>query len=198
MPVELIRMVNLFSIFFAAAVVNNFVFYRFLGICPFLGVSRKTRSAVGMGLAVTFVMVVAGSITWMIQHWLLDAFGLPFLQYVSFILVIASLVQLIEMYMKKHQEALYKAFGIYLPLITTNCAILGLALLNVLNNYNFIESLVFSIGAGAGFTLALVIMSGIRERLELADIPDALQGIPIALIIAGLLALAFSGFSGMI
>jgi electron transport complex protein RnfA len=189
---------NLFAIFFAAAVVNNFVFYRFLGICPFLGVSRKTNSAVGMGLAVSFVMVIAGIVTWMIQHWVLDPLGLPFLQYVSFILVIASLVQFIEMYMKRYREKMYKAFGIYLPLITTNCAILGLALLNILNNYNFIESLVFSIGAGAGFTLALIIMSGIRERLELADVPEALKGIPIALIVAGLLALAFGGFSGMI
>lgn len=191
-------MANLFAIFFAAAVVNNFVFYRFLGICPFLGVSRKTNSAVGMGLAVSFVMVIAGIVTWMIQHWVLDPLGLPFLQYVSFILVIASLVQFIEMYMKRYREKMYKAFGIYLPLITTNCAILGLALLNILNNYNFIESLVFSIGAGAGFTLALIIMSGIRERLELADVPEALKGIPIALIVAGLLALAFGGFSGMI
>ena len=191
-------MVNLFTIFFAAAVVNNFVFYRFLGICPFLGVSRKTSSAVGMGLAVTFVMVISGSITWLIYNLLLKPLNLPFLQYVSFILVIASLVQLIEMYMKKHQQAMYKAFGIYLPLITTNCAILGLALLNVVKGYNFIESLIFSIGAGAGFILALVIMSGIREKLELADIPQALKGIPIALIVAGLLALAFNGFAGMV
>ncbi len=191
-------MVNLFAIFFAAAVVNNFVFYRFLGICPFLGVSRKTSSAVGMGLAVTFVMVISGSITWLIYNLLLKPLNLPFLQYVSFILVIASLVQLIEMYMKKHQQAMYKAFGIYLPLITTNCAILGLALLNVVKGYNFIESLIFSIGAGAGFILALVIMSGIREKLELADIPQALKGIPIALIVAGLLALAFNGFAGMV
>lgn len=191
-------MVNLFTIFFAAAVVNNFVFYRFLGICPFLGVSRRTRSAVGMGLAVSFVMVIAGIVTWLIQHLILGPLSLPFLQYVAFILVIASLVQLIEMYMKKNRETMYKAFGIYLPLITTNCAILGLALLNVVNGYNFIESLVFSIGAGAGFTLALIIMSGIRERLDLADVPESLKGIPIALIVAGLLALAFGGFSGMV
>lgn len=191
-------MVSLFTIFFAAAVVNNFVFYRFLGICPFLGVSRRTSSAVGMGLAVTFVMVISGAVTWLIQTYILDVFGLPFLQYVSFILVIAALVQLIEMYMKKHQQPMYKAFGIYLPLITTNCAILGLALLNVIKGYNFIESLIFSIGAGAGFTLALVIMSGIREKLELAEVPQALKGIPIALIVAGLLALAFSGFAGMV
>jgi len=191
-------MINLFTIFFAAAVVNNFVFYRFLGICPFLGVSRRTSSAVGMGLAVTFVMVLAGSITWLIQNIVLNPLQLPFLQYASFILVIAALVQLIEMYMKKHQQALYKTFGIYLPLITTNCAILGLALLNIVKGYNFIEALVFAVGGGIGFTLALVIMSGIREKLELADVPQALKGIPIALIITGLLALAFNGFAGMI
>lgn len=189
---------ELILIFIGAAFVNNFVFYRFLGICPFLGVSRKTESSLGMGIAVTFVMVIAGTVTWLIQTFILDKFGLPYLQYVSFILVIASLVQLIEMYMKKFQKKLYETFGIYLPLITTNCAILGLALLNIVKGYNFIESLIFAIGAGFGFTLALVIMSGIRERLELADIPSALKGIPIALIVAGLLALAFNGFAGMI
>ncbi|MBW2984787.1 electron transport complex protein RnfA [Candidatus Woesearchaeota archaeon] len=189
---------ELLVIFFGAAVVNNFVLYRFLGICPFMGVSRKTRSAVGMGLAVTFVMVIAGAITWAIYHFILEKFGLYYLQYVAFILVIASLVQFIELYMRKNVEDLYKAFGIYLPLITTNCAILGLALLNILKGYSFVQSLVFSIGAGAGFTLALVIMSGIRERLELAEIPEPLKGVPIALIIAGLLALAFGAFTGML
>ena len=189
---------ELILIFIGAAFVNNFVFYRFLGICPFLGVSRKTESAIGMGIAVTFVMVLSGSATWLIQKLILDKFVLPYLQYVSFILVIAVLVQLIEMYMKKYQKPLYEAFGIYLPLITTNCTILGLALLNIVKGYNFIESLIFAVGAGFGFTLALIIMSGIRERLELADIPQALKGIPIALIIAGLLALAFGGFAGMI
>ncbi|MBW2980353.1 electron transport complex protein RnfA [Candidatus Woesearchaeota archaeon] len=189
---------ELFVIFFGAAVVNNFVLYRFLGICPFMGVSRKTRSAVGMGLAVTFVMVIASMMTWAIYHLILAPFELYYLQYVAFILVIASLVQFIELYMRKYVEDLYKAFGIYLPLITTNCAILGLALLNILKGYSFVESLVFSIGAGAGFTLALVIMSGIRERLELAEVPEPLKGVPIALIIAGLLALAFGAFTGMI
>lgn len=189
---------DLLAIFFSAAVVNNFVLYRFLGICPFLGVSRKTNSAFGMGIAVTFVMVVATAATWPIQHLLLDRFGLPFLQYAVFILVIASLVQFIEMYMKRYREKLYKAFGIYLPLITTNCAILGVTLLMVLEGYNFIESTVFSIGAGAGFTLALLLMSGIRERLELADVPKALKGVPIALIVAGILALAFSGFGSIL
>jgi electron transport complex protein RnfA len=189
---------ELILIFIGAAFVNNFVFHRFLGICPFLGISKKTDSAVGMGIAVTFVMVIAGAVTWLIHYLILIPLGLPFLQYVAFILVIASLVQLIEMFLKNKNTKLYKAFGIYLPLITTNCAILGLALLNIVKGYNFIESLVFSIGAGIGFTIALIIMSGIRERLELADIPQSLKGIPIALIIAGLLALAFGGFSGMI
>ena len=172
---------ELFAIFFGAAIVNNFVLYRFLGICPFMGVSKKTRSAVGMGLAVTFVMVIAGAITWAIHHFILERFGLYYLQYVAFILVIASLVQFIELYMKKNVVDF-----------------LGLALLNILKGYDFVESLVFSLGAGLGFTLALVIMSGIRERLELAEIPEALQGVPLALIIAGLLALAFGAFSGML
>ena len=189
---------ELLMIFFGAAIVNNFVLYRFLGICPFLGVSKKTRPALGMGLAVTFVMVVAGVVTWLIQTFILNRFNLPFLRYVSFILVIATLVQLIEMYMKKHNPVLFKAFGIYLPLITTNCAILGLALLNFVLGHSFIQALVFSIGAGVGFIIALLIMSGIREKLEYAPIPEALKGVPIALIIAGLLALAFTGFSGMI
>ncbi|MEA3432708.1 MAG: electron transport complex protein RnfA [candidate division WOR-3 bacterium] len=189
---------NLITIFIAAAFVNNFIFYRFLGICPFLGVSKRTESAVGMGAAVTFVMVVASIATWLIQHWLLVPFNLPFLRYVTFILVIASLVQIIEIYLRKEQEKLYESFGIYLPLITTNCAILGLVLLNVIKDYNFFESITFAIGAGFGFIMALVIMSGIRERLELAEVPETLQGVPIALIVAGLLALAFGGFSGML
>ncbi len=189
---------ELLIIFFGAAIVNNFVLYRFLGICPFLGVSKKTKPALGMGIAVTFVMVISGSVTWLIQTFILDKFGLPFLQYVSFILVIAALVQVIEMYLKRYNQTLFKTFGIYLPLITTNCAILGLALLNFVLGYNFIQALVFSFGAGVGFTIALMIMSGIREKLELAPVPEALRGVPIALIIAGLLALSFMGFSGMI
>ena len=191
-------MLNIFSIFFAAAITQNFVFYRFLGLCPFLAMSNKTRTAVGMGIAVTFVLVIANSITWLLQYFVLDKLGLPFLQYASFILVIAALVQFIEMYMHKHQAKLYKAFGIYLPLITTNCVVLGLVLLTILKGYNFLEALIFAIGAGAGYTLALVIMSGIRERLDMLDVPEALKGIPLALIITGLLALAFNGFAGMI
>lgn len=189
---------DLFIIFFSSAIVNNFVLYRFLGICPFLGVSKKTESSIGMGVAVTFVMVVATITTWIVYWYVLVRYNLPFLQIVSFILVIATLVQLIEMYMRKYQKKLFRAFGIYLPLITTNCAILGLTLLNVQNEFTLLESLIFALGAGIGFTLSLVIMSGIRERLELADVPEPLEGVPIALITAGLLALSFGGFSGML
>ena len=189
---------DLFILFFGAAVVNNFVLYKFLGICPFLGVSKKTESAAGMGAAVTFVMTLANLATWLVFNYVLEPNGLMFLQIVSYILIIATLVQLIEMYMKKYQQALFKAFGIYLPLITTNCAILGLALLNTIDANDLIRTVVFALGAGAGFTLALLIMSGIRERLELADIPKPLEGAPIALITAGILAMAFSGFGGML
>lgn len=189
---------TLIEIFIAAAFVNNFVFYRFLGICPFLGVSKKTHSALGMGIAVTFVMVMASMATFFIHHFLLVPFGLPFLKYVAFILVISSLVQITEIYIRKKREKLYESFGIYLPLITSNCAILGLVLLNVLKDFNFIESTIYAIGAGFGFSIALIIMSGIRERLQLAEIPQSLRGVPIALIVAGLLALAFGGFSGML
>jgi electron transport complex protein RnfA len=189
---------TLIEIFIAAAFVNNFVFYRFLGICPFLSVSKRTDAALGMGVAVTFVMLISSITTWFIQHFLLEPLELPYLRYVAFILVIASLVQIIEIYMRKEQEHLYESFGIYLPLITTNCAILGLVLLNVIKNYNFLESITFAFGAGFGFTLALAIMSGIRERLELAEIPEPLREVPIALIVAGLLALAFGGFAGML
>ncbi len=189
---------NLITIFIAAAFVNNFVFYRFLGICPFLGVSRRTHAALSMGVAVTFVMLISGVVTWLLHHLILVPLNLPYLRYVAFILVIASLVQIVEIYMRKEQEKLYESFGIYLPLITTNCAILGLVLLTMIKNYDFLESLIFSLGAGFGFTMALVIMSGIRERLELAEVPESLKGVPIALIVAGLLALAFGGFSGML
>lgn len=191
-------LMELFLIFFSAAIVNNFVLTKFLGICPFLGVSKKTDSAFGMGIAVTFVMLIANFATYFIQNYILTPFNIEFLQTVTFILVIATLVQLIEMYMKKHLRELFDAFGIFLPLITTNCAILGLTLLNIKYEYNLIEGIVFAIGAGAGFTLSLLIMSGIRERLELAEVPKCLDGAPIAFIVAGILALAFSGFNGMI
>ena len=191
-------LVNLILIFIAAAVTQNFVLTYFLGICPFIGVSRKIEQALGMGLATTFVMTLAASVTWVIYHFVLIRFGLPFLQYVSFIIVIASLVQIVEMFIRKTSPALYRALGIYLPLITTNCAILGLTLFMVLREYTFLESVIFGIGAGCGFTLALIIMAGIREELECCEIPKPLQGAGITLIIAGILALAFMGFGGLV
>jgi len=189
---------KLFLLFVSAAVVNNFVLSYFLGICPFVGVSKKMSSAISMGMAVTFVMTIAAAVTWLIYHLILLPSGLEILEYVSFILVIASLVQLVEMFIRKISKPLYEALGIYLPLITTNCAILGLALFSVLRDYNFIESLVFGIGAGAGFTLAIVIMAGIREELELANVPKPFQGAGITMIVAAALALTFMGFAGLI
>ena len=189
---------KLFLLFVSAAVVNNFVLSYFLGICPFVGVSKKLSSAISMGMAVTFVMTIAAAVTWLIYHLILLPSGLEILEYVSFILVIASLVQLVEMFIRKISKPLYEALGIYLPLITTNCAILGLALFSVLRDYNFIESLVFGIGAGAGFTLAIVIMAGIREELELANVPKPFQGAGITMIVAAALALTFMGFAGLI
>lgn len=189
---------ELFFVFIAAAVTNNFVLSYFLGICPFLGVSGKLSSAFGMGMATTFVMSLTAPVTWLIYHKILVPFNMPFLQYVTFIIVIASLVQFVEMYLRKFVPGLYRALGIYLPLITTNCAILGLALFMVLRDYSFFEGIFFGLGAGAGFTLALVIMAGIREELDDADIPEPLKGAGITLITAGLLALAFMGFSGLL
>ncbi len=189
---------DLFLIFFSAVIVNNFVLSYFLGICPFIGVSNKISSAFSMGLATTFVMTIASIVTWLIYHMILVPFDLQFLEYVSFILVIASLVQFVEMFIKKVSQPLYRALGIFLPLITTNCAILGLALFIVLREYSFIQGLVYGVGAGVGFTLAITIMAGIREELDLADVPKAFQGVPITLIVAGILALAFMGFSGLI
>lgn len=191
-------MAELMVIFIGAALVNNFVLARFLGICPFLGVSKKTDTAFGMGMAVIFVMSLAAVGTFIVYHFILVPLDITFLQIVSFILIIASLVQLVETFLRKVSPALYKALGIYLPLITTNCAILGLALLNVIKDYNFIRSIVFAIGAGLGFTIALIIMSGIRERLEFADVPGPLKGTPIALVVAGLLSIVFLGFTGLV
>jgi electron transport complex protein RnfA len=193
-----IDLAGLFVLFFTAAVLNNFVFYRFLGMCAYLGLSKSIDTSVGMGLAVTFVMVIANVVTWFIQWYLLAPMGLQFLELMTFILVIAAVVQLIEMYMKKHVRRMFDAFGIYLPLITTNCTILGITLLNVIAQYDLVQSVVFALGAGAGYTLALLLLAGIRERLELADVPECLQGVPISLITTGLLALAFSGFTGMV
>ena len=189
---------ELLLIFISAALINNFVLAYFLGICPFIGVSNKLSSAFPMGLATTFVMVLTAIASWLIYFLILVPYHVEYLQYVAFILVIASLVQFVEMVIKKVSQPLYRALGIFLPLITTNCAILGLALFIVLKEYNFVESIVFGVGAGAGFTLAISIMAGIREELELANVPKAFRGAPITLIVAGLLALAFMGFAGMI
>ena len=175
---------------------NNYVLVKFLGICPFLGVSKKVGTAVGMSVAVTFVMTVASVITFFVQK-LLVHFGIEYMQTVAFILVIAVLVQVVEMAIQRFSPALYNALGIYLPLITTNCAVLGVALLNVQEGYDFVHTLVYSFSAGLSFMLAIVLFSGVRERLETADIPKPLQGFPIALVTAGLIAMAFLGFSGM-
>ena len=191
-------MKELFLILVSSVLVNNFVLARFLGICPFLGVSKKLKTACGMGAAVVFVMGLSSVVTDVIYDTILLPHDLLFLKTVVFILVIASLVQMVEMVLQKLSPGLHKALGIYLPLITTNCAILGVALINIIKNYNFIKSLVFGIGAGVGFTIALIIMAGIRERLELADIPGPLKGTAITLIIAGLLSMAFMGFSGLV
>ncbi len=189
---------NAVLIFISAAIINNFVLAYFLGICPFLGVSKKVETSLNMGLATTFVMTLTAVITWLINQYILIKFNLPFLQYVMFIISIASLVQLVEMFIRKSSPSLYRSLGIFLPLITTNCAILGLALFMVLREYTFIETVAFGVGGGIGFTIAMVIMGGIREELEYADIPAALKGAPMTLLIAGMLALAFMGFAGML
>ncbi len=188
---------NLFSLFIGAFLINNIIFAKFLGICPFLGVSKKIDTAVGMGIAVTFVIALASIITWLLQHLVLNKLGLEYLQTISFILVIASLVQLVEMFLKKSAPALYNALGVYLPLITTNCAVLGVTILNIQEGYNLLETLVHSIAAPLSFLLAIVLFAGVREKLELSDIPEAFKGFPIALITAGLMSMAFLGFSGL-
>ena len=187
---------RLLAISLGAILTNNFIFSQFLGICPFLGVSKKSDTAIGMGIAVTFVMGIASAITFGVNQ-ILVRLGLEFMQTVAFILVIASLVQFIEMFLKKSMPSLYTALGIYLPLITTNCAVLGVALLNVQNEYNFIESVVYGITGGLGFLLAIYLFATVRERTEFADYPKSFEGFPIALITSGLLALAFMGFSGL-
>ena len=190
-------MLTYICIIITAIFVSNIVFAQFLGICPFLGVSKKLSSAVGMGAAVTFVMALATTVTWLIQYGLLEPFGLGFMQTIVFILVIAALVQMLEIIMKKTTPALYQSLGVYLPLITTNCAVLGVAILVIRGGLDLGESVVYSVATALGFTLALTIFAGIREQLELVDIPRPLRGAPIALICAGLLALAFMGFSGI-
>ncbi len=182
----------------SAAIINNFVLTYFLGICPFLGVSRRLDMAVGMGLAVTFVMAISATVTFSLKNWVLNPLNIRFLEYVVFIFVIAGLVQLVEMYLRKFVPRLYESFGIYLPLITTNCAILGVCLWIWIKNYTTLpQVLVYSTFAGLGFTLAIVIMAGIREELDFADVPAPFRGAPIALLIAAILAMAFMGFAGM-
>ena len=187
---------QLFALALSAILAENFVLVKFLGICPFLGVSKKTDTAVGMGLAVTFVMGLASAICYAVNT-LLIALDLEYMSTLAFILVIAVLVQFVEMFLKKSVPSLYTALGIFLPLITTNCAVLGVVLLNVQNNYNFIESVVYGITGGLGFLVAIVLFASVRDRLQFADYPESFDGFPIALVTAGLLALAFMGFSGM-
>ena len=186
------------TIFFSMILVNNYVLVQFLGICPFLGVSKKLDSSAGMGAAVIVVMVIATAVTFPLQIFLLDAYNLGYLQTIIFILVIAVLVQLIEITLKKYVPALYQSLGVYLPLITTNCAVLGIAILLVQKEYNLGESVVFATATAIGFSLALVLFAGLRERLEMEDIPAAMKGMPIALLTAGILAMAFMGFSGLV
>ena len=188
---------KLLSITLGAILANNFIFSQFLGCCPFLGVSKKVDTAVGMGVAVTFVMGLASAVCFVVNKYILIPLDLAYMQTVAFILVIASLVQFIEMFLQKAMPALYTALGVYLPLITTNCAVLGVVLLNVQNGYNFIESVVYGITGGLGFLLAIVLFASIRERLVFADYPKCWDGFPIALITAGLMALAVMGFSGL-
>ena len=178
--------------------VNNFVLVKFLGICPFLGVSKKVSTAVGMSLAVTFVMTVASACTYLVQEFLLVPLGIEYMQTVAFILVIAVLVQFVEMVIQKFSPALYNALGIYLPLITTNCAVLGIALTNVQKNYGIGFSIVSGFATAAGFMIAIVILAGIREKIEYNDVPESFKGMPIVLITAGLMAIAFCGFSGLL
>lgn len=189
---------GLFVILVSSILVNNFVLSRFLGICPFLGVSKQVETAVGMGMAVTFVMTLASIITYIVQIFILDNLGLGYLQTIAFILVIAALVQFVEMVVQKVSPTLYQALGVYLPLITTNCAVLGLTLLNIQNDYNLIETITNAIGAAVGFSLAIILFAGIRERLEIADVPKVFKGFPIALITASLMSIAFLGFAGLV
>ena len=188
---------ELFSLALGAILLENFVLVKFLGCCPFLGVIKKTETALGMGLAVMFVMTVASAVTYLVNKYVLLTFDLEYMQTVAFILIIASLVQFVEMFLMKSMPSLYQALGIYLPLITTNCAVLGVALLNVQKNLNFIGSVVYGFSAAVGFTLAIVLFASVRERLEFSECPPSFEGFPIALISASLLAMAFMGFQGL-
>ena len=188
---------EIFKISITAILIENFVLVKFLGCCPFLGVSKKIETAVGMGMAVIFVMGAASALTWMVQAYVLVPLNLEYMQTIAFILVIATLVQLVEMFLQKVSPTLYSALGIYLPLITTNCAVLGVALLNIQNEFNLIYSIIYGVTAAVGFTVAIVLLACVRERLEFSDVPEFLQGFPITLISAGLIAIAFLGFSGL-
>ena len=185
-------------VFISAALVNNFIMVRFLGICPFLGVSKRIETATGMGMAVTFVIALASAATYLIYNLLLVQFKIEYMYNIAFILVIASIVQLVELFMKKSSPTLYEALGVYLPLITTNCAVLGVTVINMTEDYDFLTSVVNGIGGALGFTLAIVLFAGIRERLEYSNIPKAFRGFPIALVTAGLMSVAFLGFQGLL
>lgn len=187
-----------FVIIVGSIFVSNIVLTQFLGICPFLGVSTKISTSVGMGAAVLFVMTLATMTTWIFQYYVLDPFGLGFMQTIVFILVIAALVQMVEIILKKVSPSLYQALGVFLPLITTNCAVLGVAILTIQKHFNLLEGVTFAIANAIGFTLALIIFAGIREHLDLMEVPKGMRGIPVALVTAGILALAFMGFTGMV
>lgn len=191
-------MTEIILLIISAVFVNNFVLARFLGICPYLGVSKRVETAVGMGAAVIFVMTMASVVSWCVHYYVLVALGLEYLQIIAFILIIAALVQLVEMFVQKTSQALYKALGIYLPLITTNCAVLGVSILNIQKKFSLLHTLFYGFAAAVGFALAIVIFAGIRERLELSDVPKPLRGVSIGLITAGILSLAFMGFSGLV
>ena len=191
-------MSELIAIFLSMAIINNFILTRFLGLCPFFGVSKKLGSALSMGFAVILVMLIASIATWIINHYILIPFGVEYMNIIMYILVIASLVQMIELFIKRTNLTLYNALGIYLPLITTNCAVLGITLINAKESYSLIESIAASLGGGVGFLLVLIIMSGIREKLEIADTPRSMRGLPVAMLVGMLLGLTFFGFGGMI
>lgn len=187
-----------FAIIIGAIFVNNVVLAQFLGICPFLGVSSKVDTSLGMGAAVTFVMALSSIVAWSIQEFILVPLGIEYMQTIVFILVIAALVQMVEIVLKKVSPSLYQALGIFLPLITTNCAVLGVAILMIQKEFNLLQSFTYSVSTAMGFALALVIFAGLRERLELEDVPEAMKGIPVSLIVAAILAMAFMGFSGLV
>ncbi|MBA7469646.1 Na(+)-translocating ferredoxin:NAD(+) oxidoreductase complex subunit A [subsurface metagenome] len=191
-------MSELIAIFLSMAIINNFILARFLGLCPFFGVSKKLGNALSMGFAVTLVMLIASVATWIINNYILIPFGVEYMNIIMYILVIASLVQMIELFIKRTNLTLYNALGIYLPLITTNCAVLGITLINAKESYSLLESVAASLGGGIGFLLVLIIMSGIREKLEVADTPRSMRGLPVAMLVGMLLGLTFFGFGGMI